>query len=444
MEISFIILQILKNWWWVLLPIILLLLTKFFYLWWIRWELWYKKNKWILLEIKPPAEVLKPFKAMEDVIHTLWGVWDSPNWRERWCEGELPSAPYWFSMEIASFGGEIRFYMRILEQWRNTFESAIYSYYPEAEISVVEDYTKNVPQNIPNKEWDLYGEEFTSLKEDVYPIRTYPAFFEERPEVSKEEKRLDPINSLLEALSKLQPAEQIWLQIVAAPITDRDISWITKGKEVANKIAKRPEAKKPKPMLQEALETLISGPPAEEKKEVRLAIPELVLTPGEREILYGVENKISKQGFKTWIRILYSYKVDEPHQFGNSKMGRSYFGHFATENMNTIVFMGPTRTKIHYWLRERRLYLRKRKQFGNYIERLPPYFPWNLDGKFPLILELLTFGRYPKGPGLGKGTIVLNDEELATLYHFPAKIEVPTVPRVEAKKRGPPPELPVE
>ncbi len=444
MEISFIILQILKNWWWIILPIILLFPFKFFYFWWINWDVWYKKNKWILLEIKPPEEILKPFKAMEDVIHALWGVYDSPNWRERWCEGELPNAPYWFSIEIASFGGTVHFFLRILKDWQDTFEAAFYSYYPEAEITVVEDYTEKVPQNIPNKEWDLYGEEYTFMRDDIYPIRTYPVFFEERPEISIEEKRVDPMYGFLEALSKLQPAEQFWLQIVAAPITNRDIPWISRGREIADKIAKRPESKKPKPMLQEALETLISGPPAEEKKEVRLAIPELVLTPGEREILHGVENKISKQGFKTCIRILYLYKVEEPHLFGNYKMGRSYFNHFATENLNTIVYLGPTRSRIHYWLRGRRLYLRKRKQFKYFVDRLPPHFPWNLDGEFPFIIDLLTLGRYPKGPGLGRGTIILNAEELATLFHFPPKIIVPTVPRVEAKKGGPPPELPIE
>jgi len=442
MEAFFVISQILKNWWWVILSIISLSLAKFFYLWWARWDLWYEKNKWILLEIKPPAEILKPFKAMEDVLHPLWGVYDSANWRERWCEGELPNAPYWFSLEIVSIGGEIHFFIRILKEWRDSFESAIYSYYPEAEISVVEDYTRNVPKDIPNQDWDLYGESFTMAKEDFYPIRTYPAFFEEKPEISMEEKRIDPLDSLLEALSKLKSGEQFWLQIVAAPATNHDIPWIDKGRDEANRLAKRPEPKKPKPMLQEALEILISGKPAEEKEEEpTLIAPELRLTPGEKEILQGIENKISKQGFKTWIRILYLCKVKEPHFYGNFRMGRMYMNHFMTEDLNAIYYMGPTRSRIHYWLKERRLYLRKRKQFRNFIERLPDYFPWNLDGEpvFPHIR-----GIYPMGPGRGQGTFVLNAEELATLYHFPPKIILPTVPRVEVKKAGPPPGLPVE
>lgn len=444
-----------RDWWWFFFPIIFFFPFKTLYLWWIRWEVWYKKNKWILLEIKPPKEILKPFKAMEDVIDVLWGVYDGPNWRERWCEGELIKGPFWISFEIASLGGEIHFYLRILEGWKDMVESTIYAYYPDAEISVVRDYTKGVPQDIPNETWDLYSEDYSLLKDDVYPIRTYSMFFEERPEVVKEEKRLDPIDSLLEALSKLKPAEQLWFQIVAAPITDRDYPWQSRGRALVNKLAQRPAKEKPKPFLVRELQawvksflevggTIATGKPPPPspppKEELGLIAPELRLTPGEREIVKAIENKISKKGFKTWMRIVYLYKRDEPHFRGNYKIIRSYLHHFAAQNLNMPVFWGPTRTRIHYWMRARRLYLRKRKNFRNYIERLPPLFPRTEDGK-----PFFPFGFAPRGPGI-RGTVILSSEELATIYHFPAKITAlaPAVKPVEAKKGAPPPGLPTE
>lgn len=455
MEFFSTILLIFKNWWWFFVPLILIFPLKSLYLWWVRWEVWYKKGKWILLEIKTPEEILKPFRSMEDVIHILWGVYDSHNWRERWCEGGLPSAPYWFSLEIVSIGGEIHFYIRILEVWRNAFESAIYSQYPEAEISVVEDYTKNVPKNIPNEKWDLYGEDLTLIKDEVYPFRTYSMFFEKEAEEKRvlEEKRIDPINSLLEALSKLKSGEQFWLQIVAAPIQDKDIPWKTRGKETIDQIRiyRGAIARKPKPMLQETVDVLFTGKPAGAPKErAKVSIEEeklieekIKLTPGEREVVENIEKKISKQGFKTSIRIIYLYKKDQPYFIGNYKIGRAFFNHFMTENLNTILYFGPTRSRIHYWMGGRRLYLRKRKQFKNYIDRLPSYFPWNLRGEPVHTIFFDAF--YPKGPGKWqKGTFVLNAEELATLYHFPSKITVPAVPRVEAKKGGPPSGLPTE
>ena len=258
--------------------------ARFLYLWWIRWELYYKKMKWILIEIVPPREILKPFRAMEDIFSIFWGVYDGANWREKFCEGELPNAPFWFSLELVSFGGEIHFYIRILEVWRSLAESAIYSQYPDAEIKVVDDYTKNISQDIPNKEWDLYGEDYSLKKEDPYPIKTYSMFFEEKPEVVKEEKRLDPISAILESYASLKPTEQFWLQIVAAPIQDKDFPWETRGRKLADKIARRKEPSGPPlfgwlaRLIRDVGDLTIRGNPLpeeieEEKNAKRLSLP---------------------------------------------------------------------------------------------------------------------------------------------------------------------------
>jgi hypothetical protein len=439
-------LLILRTWWWLFPPIIFYFPFRYLYLWWIRWEKWYPKNPWILLQIVPPKEIENPFKSMEDVYNVLWGIYDGANWREQWCEGELLEGPFWLSFEIASIGGKIGFYIRCLAPQRDLIESTLYSHFPEIEISLVEDYTQSVPQDIPNEEWDLYSEDYTTIRDDVYPIKTYPMFFEERPEAAKvEEIRIDPLDSLLEALANLNPSEQVWFQMVAAPITDGDIPWIRRGRAEANKIAKRPtEEKAPTKSIFEELAEFIAtgeiGPPPPPPKEEGLIAPELRLTPGEREILRGVENKISKQGWKTWMRIVYVYKRKEPHFLGNYKTIRSYLNHFMTENLNSPVFWGPTRTRIHYWFHNRRLYLRKRKNFRNYVQRLPSLFPRTMDGE-----PMFSFGVMPRTPGI-RGTIVFNSEELATIYHFPAKITTlaPALAPIEAKKAGPPAGLPVE
>ena len=450
MEFSPLFFQILKNWWWVLFPTIMWFPAKSLYLWWIRWEVFYKKQfKWILVEIKPPREILKPFSAMENVFSMLWGIIDTPNWRERWCGGELPlGGGGWYSCEIASFGGEIHFYMRIPAFFRNALETAIYSQYPEAEITQVEDYTKNVPRNIPNEKWDLYSEDYSLLKEDYYPIKTYSMFFEREAEERRlmEEKRIDPINSLLEALSKLQPGEQIWFQIVCNPIVESIFPWISKGRAAADRIAKRISSEKPKSILQsfqEALELLIKGQPAEKKpaeKPLELVAPELRLTPGEREILHAIENKIKKYGYQCWIRQIYLCKKDEPHSYGNYKLIREYLmSQFMAQHLNSFMYYGPTRTRIHYLFKDRRLYLRKRQQLRRYIERMPSLWPRTMTGE-----PLFPFGHAQgRKPGI-RATIVLNIEELATIYHFPAKIVTPALAPIESKKAGPPPGLPTE
>jgi hypothetical protein len=448
-----IILEFIKAWWWFLLPIMLYFPARYLYLWWIRWEMWYKEKEknWILIEIIPPREILKPFRAMENIFSIMWGIYDSANWREINCEGQLPNGPYWLPCEIVGLGGEIHFFMRIMKDWLNITEGTIYSQYPDAEIRVVDDYTKKVPQDIPNKEWDMYGEDYSLLRDQSYPIKTYSMFFEEKPEVIKEEKRLDSLSSILENLSKLKPTEQFWLQIIACPILDRDIPWITDGRKLADRIARRKEPSGPPlfkwlvNLISDLGDLFIRGKPLPEeaemeKEEKEIIPPEMKLTPGEREILSAIETKISKPGYKVWARGIYLFKKEGPRTAGALKIARSYFGQFSTVNMNAINYWGPTRSRIHYWFRDRRLFMRKRKQFRAYIERMPSFFPWNFAGKLPFLFRLI---RYPRGPGIG-GTFVLNTEELATIFHFPAKISIPSMTYVEAKKAGPPSNLPVE
>jgi len=76
-----------------------------------------------------------------------------------------------------------------------------------------------------------------------------------------------------------------------------------------------------------------------------------------------------------------------------------------------------------FWFIERRLYVRKRKIFRNYLRRVPAFFPKSKKGQ----------------------TFILNSEELASLYHFPSRYSSPysSISRVEAKKKEPPANLPI-
>ena len=432
--------QFFKNWWWFFFSFILYFIFRYLYFWWIRWEVFYKKAfKWILLELKPPKENIKPFSAMENIFSMFASLHDIPNWRGRWCEGGLPIGyGGWFSFEICSFGGETHFFIRIPDKYKTAIETAIYSQYPDSEVSLVEDYTQKIPRDIPNEKWDLYSEDYTLFKPDHFPIKTYSMFFE-RPEEEKrvlEEKRLDPMTTLMEAFSKLQSGEQLWLQIVGAPIIEKQFPWIVKGKAEVDRITKRVSPKPQKSILEEIFDLLIFGKKEEKKEEIPLELvaPELRLTPVEREIVSGIENKMKKPAFLCWIRQVYLCKRDEPHNFGNFNLVREYLmSQFATNHLNTFVYFGGTRTRIHYWLKRRRLYLRKRQRLRNYIERMPSLWPRSFEGtKFP--------GPISVAPGI-RATCVLNTEELATIFHFPTKIILPTVPRVETKRVGPPPHL---
>ena len=428
----------LRPWWWIFVPVFLSIELRTLYLWWIAWDFAYPKIKWIMLEIIPPKEVLVPIKAMEDIFSVLFNVVsDQANFREIWCDGRLEDAPDWMSFEIVSIEGKIHFFVRVNSNHRSALETALYSHYPEIEIHETSDYVKNVPQNIPNEEWDLYGEDFILGRESAYPIKTYEKFFEPQGErISAEEKRIEPMNSLLEMMAKLGPGEQYWMQIIIHGVFDRDEpEWKNEGQSIIAKLAKRP-IKKKKSLLVEVFETIsniILGPQKEgsgEKAKYKFNVAkseegerEMVLTPGEREIITEIENKIKKPVFRTNIKGLYIAKRESWNP-SHRIITRGYMSHFSTNNLNFLRFGLITRTKVHDLFRKRRVFLRSRKIFNNAVGRLNPLFP---DRR--------------------KECAILSTEELATLFHFPVKITgmtLPSIVRVESKKGGPPPNLSTE
>lgn len=396
-------------------------------------------QKSVLLEIKMPPDVLKPVRAMEQAFSAIWSNdYDPPDWWEKWFEGKTLLT---VQLEMISEGGDPHFYIRCHESRRDAIESSIYAEYPDAEISLVDDYTTHVPQNIPNKEWDLWGTDYILNKEEVYPILTYTKFFEES-EAVKEEKRIDPIATLLEGMIKLKPGEHLWIQIAVKPITSsknpmEGHDFLKQGRVIADKLAKRPEKAKARSILQEAADELIFGiMPGSKVEEKQLFPPEMKLTPGEKDIVQGVENKIAKRCFDSYVRFIYLAKRDV--YFGGAKaIPFGFFNQFATENLNQLRPWPKTLTKIKKYIivlgipipifelfRARRTFVKKRRLFYRYIKRFPPTFPRPAD----------------------KGVFILNTEELATIFHFPGRTVAPSssVPRVGAKRSGAPADLPLE
>lgn len=418
---------IFRAWWWVLLPIVLWRPLSYMWLWW-RKEKFSEEVNNILLEIKMPREVDRPFRAMEQVFAGFWMFYDRADWWEKWWDGKYQVN---INLEIISVGGDIRFFLRIPKALRNLVESSIYGQYPEVEISEAEDYTKNVPQDIPNKDWDLWGTDYETIKSDIYPIKTYSKFFEESP-AAKEEKRIDPMGALLEGLSKMGSGEQAWIQIRISPVTNADNNYKDRAKKEVDKLTNRTDCVKQKhsPVIKEAADILITGElPGEDKKEANTSFlpPEMKLTSGEREVVSAIEDKVSKTMFEGSVRFILLGEREKWNK-ANLKNILGFFANFNTENLNSFKPWAPSITKVHKHERfflnilfyDQLLYLRKRKLFRRYLARLSYNFP---------------------KPGK---TFILNIEELASMFHFVGRAAVPApmVQRVESKKVEPPQSLP--
>ncbi|MBI5147988.1 MAG: hypothetical protein HZA37_02445 [Parcubacteria group bacterium] len=395
--------------WWIVLPLTLFFVFRDLWLQYVRGE--YRKSiQWVTLEVKVSRNILKTPKAMEQIFaaaHATYSFGIKPF--DKWWEGKIED---WTSFEIVGHSGGVYFFIRTAAKYRNLIESAVYSQYPDAEIRESDDYTDLFPSVLPNKTYDIWGCDFILARESAYPIRTYPYF-----EATVEEQRLDPVAAVTEVMSKLKEGETIWLQVLIRPTGD---SWKKEGEEIVGKlIGKKPAVKSS--FLSEvgefAKNLLIApfGEPVWSEKSASAASAAPPLTPGGKEIIKEVENKISKIGFETDIRFIY---IDRKDSFTRSNIAAimGAFRQFNTQNLNAFRPASETITVARQPFKKKKEYLRKRFLYWAYRVRLMPV-------KLP----------------------VLNIEELATIYHYPTMyVEAPMLRHVESKKGGAPVDLPIE
>lgn len=395
--------------WWVVLPLVLLFIFLDFWLMVVR-QNYLLKIKWKLLEIRIPREILKTPKAMEQVFAAVHATYSGGiKFWDKWWKGKVED---WMSFELVGNAGKVHFYIRVAEPFRNLLESAIYAQYPDVEIVEAEDYDGLLPSILPNKVYDIWGTNFILARDDGYPIRLYP-YFEEK----EEEKRLDPIAAITEIISKLKEDEMIWLQFLVRPTGGK---WKEEGEKLTAKLIGRKAAKE-RTLTEELVEFLInlikapvSYPVWSEESKESSAGDMGPLTPGEKDVVKAVEEKISKLGFEAALRFVY---IDKADAFTRSNVSAvtGALRQFNTQNLNAFKPDGSVTTKADFPFKARKLFYRKRRIFDSYKLRLFP-----------------------------KKFSIFNTEELATVYHFPTTfVEAPTLHRLESRRGEPPAELPI-
>ncbi len=381
-----------------------------------------KKFKWQLLELKMPPDVEKTPLAMEQVFAVLHSSYYKGGWWKRNIEGRVQE---WFSFEIVSFGGQLHFYIRTVDSFRNMVEAAVYSQYPQAELTEAEDYVYNVPVTVPNETHNLFGTEYFLAKEDAYPIRTYEDF-----EFGTEEGKgnVDPLAALTEAMSKMREGEQFWFQIGIRPADD---GWKKVGDDLVNKLLGKAKPSQSGSyvwaLLKKEIMDIFSGaaqilhktPEYDEFKFDSAKDPNKphslmqYLSPLEKEVVEAIERNISKVGFETVIRTVYVAQKEVfniPQFFAVVAALRQ----FNTMNMNSFKWDFTTLTAAKFPFKKRKEIFKKKWLLYKYRFRYRP-----------------------------AKMFVLNIEELATIFHIPGRIVAsPTMPRIQAKKGEPPPGLP--
>ena len=378
-----------------------------------RQNIYLSKNPLVVLEVRIPREIILGPKAMEQVLANFNGLANGPgNFYEKYVDGEVPHA---LSLEIASFEGNIHFYITTPKRHQRMIEAHLYAQYPDLEIAPVEDYVDKMPatiQEVFSAGYDMMGSELILGEDDVYPIRSYLEFGS-----SEDAENLDPISAMIETLAKVNPGEQVWLQIVIRPTTS---DWLKKGKKKIEEL--KDKAKVTKVVVRDGVKN-------EQETMGRLS-------PGEIETMEGIEKNIAKPAFETVIRYLYF----APQKAFNVNFGKravtSCLNQYKSYSMNFFKGNGAVSTYAHwaiwpYFFAGTRMGLRKASMLFSYRTRY--------------IKEQPQFRNMMFGRRTGSKYFIMNIEKLATIYHFPSStvLTAPFIQRVESRRTGPPAGLPI-
>ncbi len=296
---------------WIFIPILLFLGGRLFWLE-LRKMKFARTFKFVLLAIDLPQLNEQSPMAVEHIFSHLSSAFGSITFKEKWWIGKH-NVP--LSLEIISIDGYIQFLIRCVVKYRDLVEAAVFAQYPDAEIMEVEDYALNVPQHFPAEGWQAWGTEYTLSKPSAYPIRTYPQF-----EHGLTGEFKDPMSSLLEALSRVVPGTQVWIQILLMPAEDSWKEGVTK--EVMKLLGRKIKEKEtllskvgsvPQSLIESISSAVLYGTvgPTEEVKKREERQPNMMdLTPGEADIIKAIQFKVSKIAFETKIRIIFIGKKE--------------------------------------------------------------------------------------------------------------------------------------
>lgn len=379
---------------------------------------YFNSLNWTLMEIVPSPDIVKSPAAMELFLLALYQTGGEGTWIDRWVKGKVRT---WYSLELVSLGGRIRFYIWCESKNKKYLESQIYAQYPGTEVRDAEDYAAKF--NLDH--YDMMASELALSKADPYPIKTYVDYQLDKEQ--EEEYKIDPLTPILEFFATLPEDNYAIIQIFvrAHKAEDEDPTKLfpsfSKKRDNWKEDAKN-EIKKIKE------ESFIDVEEGGVKKKQN------VQTETQKRQISALDKSVTKFAFDTGIRLIYIAKK-EAFSGGNYGGLAGSFKQFNSGELNSFKGRSGSTTGFDYpWQDPFKTKVRKMK--AEYLEALQTrdYF-WKDLPK----LGLLDFWQ-----DNGRPHFVLNTEELATIFHFPGMVaQTPTMDRVDSKKATPPDNLPI-
>ncbi len=285
-----------------------------------------------------------------------------------------------FSFEMVAMEKLVTFFATVPKKYANFFEEQMHAQYPDAYIEDAGDYNMFSPTGV------VLGGYMKLKRQSAFPIKTY------------KELEVDPLNSLTNALSKVADGDGLAIQVIVRPAHH---TW----RELGLKIVKNMQKGMPlndaiKGHSEGGISSWFESKETQDKHKEKLR--ERKMSAAETKMLEGIENKLSKAGLETNIRIVASSATAE-----------------AAQMHLTNVIQAFSQYNIY--------------EYGNSFEK-------NIPSSKKALIEAFIFRTF--SPNF---KLVLNTEELASLWHLPLSTsETPNIRWMMARTAPAPTNIPTD
>jgi len=229
------------------------------------------------------------------------------------------TAQEFLSFEYAVIDSQVHFFIVCPRDLQSLIEKQLTAFYPEAYVEQVEDY------NIFQPDSEVVGCYIVPHKEFCYPIRTFSRM------------NADPINAIINSLSKIRSDEGAVVQVMIRPLKD---GWQEEGRMKASEIFQNKKNShfqwyNPITWFATMFELLFHG----EKGVLNLDKDGVSTrtTPITDEEVKAMEEKNSRSGFETVIRLVASAK-SKHDAHANLVAMRGAFNQYSTKNGNELTY----------------------------------------------------------------------------------------------------------
>lgn len=331
---------------------------------------------------KEPKEILA---GIDNFYSSLGGLRADRGWRP-WLFGRHD---HWSFEIVFGADGLITFYIAVPQYLADYIKQQFLSHYPYCQIDEVDDYNIFQPQGFVAVGY------LKLIKDKMFPILTYKNI------------DADPLNSLLSTLSKLSNGQMAAIQLVMRSAKG---TWRKRGVKVASEMQQGKNLKQALNAASNGSGGLLGviGKPADwfyankDQAADKAGLPQYRLSPMEEQMMRSIEEKASKAGLDVNIRLV-SFAADE-NQAKN--ILRQIANSFS--------------------------------QYSNY--EYANGFKAVIKGSGPKFINDFIYRNFDE-----KSVLVLNTEEMASLWHLPLlNTDIPHLRWLQARRLAPPQEIPQE